>query len=111
MNKIFELEEDINSILKKQFTILHNIEEEYLKNKEEFVFKLYSSKKDLEKFKKELIFKGNENRIKFEDYMSYQDFLLMNSKEKSNEKNKGNGKKNKNDYVFSMAISEDYIYE
>ena len=112
ISKIFELEEDLNSILKKQFTILYNIEEEYIiRNKEEFSFQLYSSKKDLEKFKKEFTFKENENRIKIEDYISYQDFLLINSKEKSNEKKKENNKKNKNDYVFSMAISEDYIYE
>jgi len=97
ISKIFELEEDLNSILKKQFTILYNIEEEYIiRNKEEFSFQLYSSKKDLEKFKKEFTFKENENRIKIEDYISYQDFLLINSKEKSNEKKKENNKKNKN---------------
>ena len=112
MNKIFELEEVLNSFLKKQFTILYNIEEEYIiRNKEEFPFQLYSSKRDLEKFKQELTFKGNENRIKNENYISYQDFLIMNSKVKLNEKNKEKSKKNKNDYVFSMAISEDYIYE
>ena len=54
---------------------LYNIEENcIIRNKDEYPFIIYSSKKDIEKFTNELNFKKKDNRIEMEKYISYQDF-------------------------------------
>ena len=111
MNKILELEDNLNSLLKKQFMNLFNIEENcIIRKKDEYPFTIYSSKKDIEKFKNEIKFKNNKgNRIDMQKYISYQDF-------KSNSLNSINEKTIKNDIdiskklAFSMAINEGYLY-
>ncbi len=108
MNKILELEDNLNSLLKKQFMNLFNIEENcIIRNKDEFPFTIYSSKKDIEKFKNEFKFKNSKgNRIDMQKYISYQDFKLMSP----NSLNEIPIKNNTKNLAFSMAINEGYLY-
>ena len=84
IQEITQLEDNFNSFLKNKFIDLYNIEQEcLLKSREEFPFNLYSSKKDLDKFKNELINSfGKENRIEKQKYISYLEFKKMIPKDK-----------------------------
>ena len=109
MKKIIELEDNLNSLLKKKFMNLYNIEENcIIRNKDEYPFIIYSSKKDIEKFTNELNFKTKDNRIEMEKYISYQDFkkISPNLINKKIEKKKNNS----SDLTFSIAISEGFLY-
>ena len=88
---------------------LYNIEENcIIRNKDEYPFIIYSSKKDIEKFTNELNFKKKDNRIEMEKYISHQDFkkISPNFINKKIEKKKNNS----SDLTFSIAISEGFLY-
>ena len=109
IQEITQLEDNFNSFLKNKFIDLYNIEQEcLLKSREEFPFNLYSSKKDLDKFKNELINSfGKENRIEKQKYISYLEFKKMISEDKLIKKNEE--KKNKD--LGLLAISNDFFYD